>query len=387
MKELNEITRTRLTVLGVILGIIALIHVVVISCVMMTGPKPEKNARSDQETPAETPRKTSPAAQDRAAVSQPVRPAGRYRKPITAAWFGKPFTFESAVRGNLPKMPHGRAVRSGILVDLNTRKVLWCKDETKAVPVASMAKMMTLLVAFETMEKNPAWSLDMPIRISRATARAAREGVIWLDARETLPLRDLMKAVAIKSANDAAYQVAETAGGGSAEAFVAMMNNRAASLQMPGTRFVNPHGLPNRDGSHSKSSALGMVILGERLLEYPDIMEWVGTQLTFINRPLNKGGKTELRNTNRLVVPRYPGVDGMKTGYTRAAKFCLTFTAVRNGQRLMGCVTGFPTAKERDIFARRMLDWGFLRAAEIRAGKVAPPPASAVTVAAQQRKK
>jgi D-alanyl-D-alanine carboxypeptidase (penicillin-binding protein 5/6) len=122
-----------------------------------------------------------------------------------------------------------------------------------------------------------------------------------------------------------------------------------------------------------------MVILGERLLEYPDVMEWGGTQRTFINRPMVKGGKTELHNTNRLVSPRYPGVDGMKTGYTRAAKFCLTFSAERNGRRLMGCVTGFATAKERDVFARRMLDWGYLRAAEIAAGKIAPPSAFAVT--------
>ncbi|MBQ4336144.1 MAG: D-alanyl-D-alanine carboxypeptidase, partial [Lentisphaeria bacterium] len=190
-----------------------------------------------------------------------------------------------------------------------------------------------------------------------------------------------------KSANDAAYQIAEVAGNGSVDNFIAQMNRRAASLQMPGTRFMNPHGLPNRDGSHSVSSAMGMVILGERLLEYPDLMEWVGTQRTFIGRPMVKGGKTELRNTNRLVVPRYPGVDGMKTGYTRAAGFCLTFSAVRDGRRLMGCVTGFPTAKERDIFARRLLDWGFLRAAEIAAGKTAPPSASAVTAPVQRKKR
>jgi len=130
----------------------------------------------------------------------------------------------------------------------------------------------------------------------------------------------------------------------------------------------------------------GLQMLGERLLEYPDIMTWVGTQQLFIDRPLVKGGKTDLKNTNHLVVPRYPGVDGMKTGYTRAAMFCLTFTAVRDGRRLMGCVTGFPTAKERDVFARRMLDWGYLRAAEIAAGKTAPPAAAGVSVPAKKKR-
>ncbi len=387
MKELNEITRTRLLVLGVILGIIVLLHVIGISWVMMAGRSSEKKATPETAVGGSGDRKKAPAVQPSAVRAQKsaekapaVQPtvAARYRKPVTAAWFGKPFVFKTAVRGNLPKMPGGGLMRSGILVDMNTRNVLWCKDERKSVPVASMAKMMTLLVAFENLEKNPVWSLDMPVRISRATAHSAKEGVIWLDVRETLPLRDLMKAVAIKSANDAAYQVAETAGNGNVQSFLAQMNARAASLQMPGTRFVNPHGLPNRDGSHSTSSAMGMVILGERLLEYPDVMEWVGTQRTFIERPQVKGGRTELHNTNRLVVPRYPGVEGMKTGYTRAAQFCLTFSAVRDGRRLMGCVTGFPTARERDVFARRLLDWGYMRAAEIAAGKAVPPRAAAV---------
>ncbi len=385
MNGLNEITRTRLKVFGVILGVIVLIHVIVIACVIpgRQGGSVKKETSAGKGQPAAASAQAGSAGSQGTTAVRPAEPVYRYRKPVKTAWFGKPFSFETAVRGKLSKMPHGDAVRSGILVDLTTRKVLWCKDEQKSVPIASMAKMMTLLVAFENMEKNPAWSLDMPVQISRATTRSAREGIIWLDARESLPLRDLMKAVAIKSANDAAYQVAEVAGG-SADAFVSQMNARAASLRMPGTRFVNPHGLPNKDGTHSVSSALGMVMLGERLLEYPDVMEWVGTQRTFIDRPLVKGGKTELRNTNRLVVPRYPGVDGMKTGYTRAALFCLTFSAERGGRRLMGCVTGFPTAKERDIFARRLLDWGYLRAAEIAAGKTAPPPASAVTVSGKK---
>lgn len=390
MKELNEITRTRIRVLAIIVGVIVLIHLVVIVCVMRPGGSPGKPAPAPEKKPSAAPAAvpgSKTAAVSGGKTSVGTRMPGVYRKPLDVNWIGKPFNYLCAVRGKLPKMPGGSACGTGILVDLTTRNVLWAKDEKKSVPIASMAKMMTLLVAFDNLAQHPEWNLDMPVNISRATTRAAREGTIWLDVHETLPLRSLMQAVAIKSANDAAYQVAETTSGGDVEKFIAQMNACAAALRMEGTNFVNPHGLPNRDGRHSTSSAEGMVLLGERLLEYPDIMTWVGTQQMFIDRPLVKGGKTDLKNTNHLVVPRYPGVDGMKTGYTRAAQFCLTFTAIRNGRRLMGCVTGFPTAKERDIFARRMLDWGYLRTAEIDAGKRVPPRPADVSAPARDRKR
>ena len=389
MKELDEITRTRIRVLAVILGVIVLIHIVVILCVVLPhrkaapGPAP---AVPEEKAPAPGADNIASAVPGGGKTAPAFGAATKYRKALGTAWFGKPFDYRTAVRGNLPKMPGGSAAGTGILVDLNSRCVLWCKEEKKPVPIASMAKMMTLFVAFENLARHPEWSLDMPVSISRATTRAAREGIIWLDVRETLPLRSLMQAAAIKSANDAAYQIAETTSGGNVDAFVAQMNASAAALRMPGTHFVNPHGLPNPDGRHSTSSAEGMVRLGERLLEYPDIMEWVGTQQLFIDRPMVKGGKTDLKNTNHLVVPRYPGVDGMKTGYTRAAKFCLTFTALRDGRRLMGCVTGFPTSRDRDVFARRILDWGYLRAAEIAAGKTAPPKAGSVTAPARRKR-
>jgi len=396
-------------VLIAILGVILLVHVVVIVGVVL--PHRRAAAKQAEASASAAPAAAAPAAAAPAAAAPVSPPAAvpavasaagpsagpsaqgpvsaarpvRYRVPVTAPGFGKTFRYRGAVRGDLPKMPGGKLAGSGILVDLNSRNVLWCKNERKAVPIASMTKMMTLLVAMENLDRHPEWNLDMPVQISRATTRAAREGIIWLDVRETLPLRSLMQAAAIKSANDAAYQIAETAGGGNVDAFVAQMNRRAVELQMAGTHFVNPHGLPDKDGKHTTSSAEGMVILGERLLEYPEVMKWVGTQQIFIERPLVKDGKTDLKNTNHLVVPRYPGVDGMKTGYTRAAKFCLTFTALRSGKRLMGCVTGFQTAKERDIFARRMLDWGYKRAEEMDAGKIAAPDPASVSVPGSQK--
>ena len=99
-----------------------------------------------------------------------------------------------------------------------------------------------------------------------------------------------------------------------------------------------------------------MVLLGERLLEYPQIMTYFVTPSTTI-REGNK--KTVIRNTNKLIYKTYSSAEGMKTGFTRKAGFCLTFSVVRNGRRLMGCVTGFPTSRERDRFCKNLIDWAF----------------------------
>lgn len=282
----------------------------------------------------------------------------RFRRLSASPSFGKPFKYVQTVRGNLKKLPYGKHARSGVIVDLSTRNVLWAKNEKTVVPVASMTKMMTLLLAFEGLDQTSARNLDMLVRISQGAATAAKTGTIWLDRRETLPLKDLLKAVAIKSANDAAWQVAETFAQGNIRAFIAQMNERARQLKMINTWFVTPNGLPDSAGKDCRGSAEDMTILGERLLEYPQLMAWFSTRRDFIYRPLIKQ-KTELTNTNNLIQRRCPGVDGMKTGYTLTAGFCMTFTALRNNHRLLGSVTGFPNAKERDSFIRALLDWGF----------------------------
>jgi len=285
-------------------------------------------------------------------------PVNRFRRPSPPPGLGTPFQYAGTYRGNLRELLLCRQVRSGILVDLTTRKVLWAKAEQQPVPIASMTKMMTLLLALENLEKKPEWTLDHPVRISRTAAAAATTGIIWLDARETLPLQDLLKAVAIKSANDAAWQVAEFFTAGKVENFLAAMNQRAAQLNLSHTRFVSPNGLPDRARRNCMGSAEDMARLGEQLLEYPLLMTWFSTRQTMIERPqFHK--KTELTNTNRLLLQRCPGVDGLKTGFTQAAGFCMTFTASRNQRRLLGCVTGLTSASDRDRFIRQLLEWGF----------------------------
>ena len=201
------------------------------------------------------------------------------------------------------------------MVDLNTRNVLWEKNSFKMVPVASMVKMMTLLITFEEMEKNPAISLDTPVKITRTVLKVPRTGIIWLDPRETFPLSDLLKAVTIKSANDAATQVAEFIGG-DVNSFIIRMNQRARARGMTHSKFVSPCGLKDKKYGNSLSCARDMVVVGEQLLEYPPVMQWSTTKQDSI-REGDK--KTILTTTNKLVNPRWPGVDGLKTGYTADA--------------------------------------------------------------------
>jgi len=290
----------------------------------------------------------------------PPAPTYRYKKPSSNPNFGRPIEHAGAVIGDALPIKGVKFARTGILVDLDTRKVLWEKNPQQAVPIASMTKMMTLLVAMELLEKNPQITMETPVQ---GTAGAMKIGgaQIWIDPRCQLPLGDLLKSVAIKSANDAAYLTAEFLAGGDISAFVGQMNARAAELAMPNTRFVNPYGLPDANRNDSLSSAEGMVLLGERILEYPTLMQWAGTQMDFV---MVGGKKVELANHNKLIRPQWPGVDGLKTGYTATSGYCVTVSCLRNGRRLMACVTGFPTADKktedsRDPFARKLIDWGY----------------------------
>ncbi len=305
----------------------------------------------------------------------PPKPATRYRKPSANPRFGAPLDYSQAKRGDLPqRLVPGLKNWSGtgIIVDMDTRKVLWEKDSHRAVPVASMVKMMTLLLVAEEMERNPQLAPETPITITKTVMTVPRTGVLYLEPGEVFTLRELLIGVVVKSANDAATQLGEVVDG-SVTAFVRRMNARAAELNLKSTVFYNPCGLPARPkGSqkeqNSKSSAADMVLLGERLLEYPFILE-----MCLLKQYAIRDGKTIFVNTNRLIAPHYPGVDGLKTGYTRAAGSCLTFSALRNGRRIVGCVTGFGSARDRDVFCRRLIDWAYDPQAAFKPQKSAAP--------------
>ena len=286
----------------------------------------------------------------------PPKPATRFRKPSANPNFGAPLDFSQAAHGDLPqRLVPGLKQWSGtgLIVDMDTRKVLWEKDSHRPVAVASMVKMMTLLLVAEEMERNPQLTLDTPVTITRTVMQVPRTGVLYLAPGEVFSLRELLIGVVVKSANDAATQLGELADG-NVPAFVRRMNARAAELNLKSMVFYNPCGLPDAKGRNAKSSAADMVLLGERLLEYPFILE-----MCLIKQYAIRDGKTIFVNTNKLIAPHYPGVDGLKTGYTRFSGSCLTFSALRNGRRIVGCVTGFGSARDRDVFCRRLIDWAY----------------------------
>ena len=151
--------------------------------------------------------------------------------------------------------------------------------------------------------------------------------------------------------------------GGDVDSFVNRMNLRAQTLGMTNSHFVSPCGLPDKKKGNSLSCARDMVVLAEQLLEYPDVMRWSTTKQDFIREGEKK---TMLTTTNKLVNPRWPGVDGLKTGFINASGYCLTFSVLRDGRRIVGCVTGFKSARDRDRFSRKLIDWGYARAAVLK---------------------
>ena len=399
---MNEISRARWKLMGGIFLVIILVHVVIISCIASghrsraaadaTAVQPPPAAESGAAASAAPGAPGAPAAPPAKAPEEKksggfwswlfggkkaekteakpetaVKPpkVWRFKKPSDNPLFGTSFNHAFARTGDFAEkeVPGSRGAATGIMVDMNTRNVLWEKNATKPVPIASMVKMMTLLLAMEGLEDNPAISLETPIRISPEVLKIPRTGIVWLDPRETLPLVELLKAAAIKSANDAAIQIALVFGNDNLDTFVTKMNARALELGMTGSHFVSPCGLPDKKKGNSVSTARDMVILGEHLLEYPKFIEWSTTKVDYI-RTGDK--KTILSATNRLINPHWPGVDGIKTGYTDDAGYCLTFSVLRDGRRIVGCVTGFQSARSgRDPFARKLIDWGYKRAAEL----------------------
>ena len=356
-----------LTVILILLVIIA-IHAVILYFVFK---------KDHKETPPVNPKETSQAAEKKNAEAE--KKTKKHENPL----FGKFFTYRNAVNGNIPALPESKNATSGILVDLGTRNVLWAKNPRKAVPIASMTKMMTILLTIEAVD-NGAITMDTPIKVTGASMKIGGSQV-YLDPKETFPLKELLKSVAIKSANDSAYLIAEYLGNGDVAMFVENMNKRARELKFPSTRFFNPHGLPEDNPEHDNvSSPEALAFLSEHLLEYPQVMQWASTW----SEPFREKGNPHyqiMTNHNHLI-NECPGVDGMKTGWIKRSGFCTTVTCKRAGKRLVAVVTGFQSRKERDAFVKKLLDWGYRQNLKISAGSSASAgkddePSAAASVA------
>lgn len=253
------------------------------------------------------------------------------------------------LRTEAEETPFDLSCASAVLMEAKTGKILYEKNAEKALPPASVTKVMTLLLVMEAVASGKA-SWDDPVTVSE---RAASMGgsQIYLKVGETMPLSDMVKSVVIASANDAAVALAEHVSG-SEEAFVAKMNERAAALSMTSTHFENTNGLDDSVQNHV-TSARDIAIMSRELIKHPKILEYSSTWMDTI-----RDGAFTLTNTNRLV-RFYPGATGLKTGSTAKAKFCISATAERNGVSLIAVIMGAETRDERNAQAKKLLDYGF----------------------------
>lgn len=239
---------------------------------------------------------------------------------------------------------------SAILIERDTGTVLFEKEADKKLPPASMTKIMTMLLIMEALDEGKI-KLNDKVRTSEFAASMGGSQ-IFLEAGEEMTVDEMLRGIAIASGNDASVAMAEHIAG-SHDGFIEMMNNKARELGLQNTSFKNPTGLP---AAEHYSTARDMAIMAKELLKYDLITKYTGTYEDYLRENTDK--KFWLVNTNRLV-KFYPGVDGVKTGFTGEAKYCLTATAKKDGMRVIAVIMGAPSPKDRNRQVTKMLDFAF----------------------------
>ena len=248
--------------------------------------------------------------------------------------------------------------RAVCLIDQDTGTVLYEKNADQQMPIASITKVMTLLLTFEAIHDGRL-TLDTLVPVSEHAYHMGGSQ-IWLEPGEQFTLDEMIKAICVSSANDAAVAVAELVGG-SEQGFVQMMNDRAAELGMTNTTFHNACGL---DTEGHLSTARDVAIMSRQILTTcPEVLHYTGIWTDTL-----RGGATHLVNTNKLL-RRYNGITGLKTGTTGGAGVCISASATRDGLNLIAVVLGAPSSKDRFEAATTLLDYGFA------AWRAAPLPA------------
>lgn len=235
-------------------------------------------------------------------------------------------------------------------MEASTGEIIYSNNENEKRAPASMTKMMSLIIIMEEIEKgNLKW--DEKIKISE-NAASMGGSQIYLEAGEIMSVHDLVKGISMASANDAVVALAERISG-SEDEFVKRMNRKARTLFLTNTSFKNATGL-DEEGHYS--SAKDMALIAKELVKHKKILEFSSTYEDYLRQNTNK--KFWLVNTNKLI-KTYEGMDGLKTGFTEKAMYCLTATATRNDMRLIGVVMGENTSKIRNSEMSDLLDYGF----------------------------
>lgn len=239
---------------------------------------------------------------------------------------------------------------SAIIMERDTGEVLYEKNSEESLPPASMTKIMTMLLIMEAIDKKQLKYEDM-IRVSE-NAASMGGSQIFLEPGEEMSVQDMLKGIAVASGNDASVAMAEHLGG-TESGFADMMNEKAKELGLDKTHFSNSNGLPIEN---HYTSAHDLAVIAKELLKYEDITKFTGIYEDYLRQDTDN--PFWLVNTNKLV-RFYPGVDGLKTGYTKEAKYGLTATAEKEGMRIIAVVMGSPSPKERNADVTTMLDFAF----------------------------
>ena len=244
----------------------------------------------------------------------------------------------------------GVQAKSAYLMDYGTQTPIYVKNETKRLPIASMCKIMTLLLSFEAIE---AGNLDINEQIMVSERAASMGGSqVFLEANAKYPVSELMKSIVVCSANDSCVAMAERIAGDE-RIFVEKMNAKAKELGANDTLFANCTGLPKEP---QYSCAKDVAVMLQALLKHEKYYEYGKVWMDKFAHP--KGRYTEITNTNKLV-RFYDGCDGGKTGFTNEAGFCLAATAKRNDMRIISVVIGEENSQTRFNDVRTMFDYAF----------------------------
>ena len=240
---------------------------------------------------------------------------------------------------------------SAILIENSTGKVLYEKESTKELPPASMTKIMSMIIIMDSIKDGKLKYTDNVVISENASNMGGSQ--VYLNTNETYKVRELLKSVAIASANDAVVALAGKTYG-SVEEFVRKMNEKCKEIGCKNTSFKNPHGL---DTEGHYSSSYDMSLMARYLItNHSDILTFTNTYEDYLKRP--DGSQTWLVNTNRLV-RFYDNIDGLKTGFTEGAGYCLTSTAYRGNMRLISVVMGVDSIDNRTTDTLKLLNYGF----------------------------
>lgn len=274
-----------------------------------------------------------------------------------------PFTGAQAASEN----PLNLAAQSAVLIEQSTGQILYSYNQSQRMAPASVTKVMTLLLVAEALESG---KISLEDKVAASPYACSMGGSqIYLEPGEEMTVDDLLKAVAVSSANDAAVVLAEHVAG-SSEMFIEMMNARAKELGMKDTNFKNCNGLEEPE---HYTTAYDIALMSAAVIRHDIVRKYSTIWMDTL-----RGGKFQLANTNKMI-KTYQGITGLKTGFTSVAKYCLSATAERNGMGLVAVVLGCEKSDVRFDAARKLLDHGFATY-ELATPEITPEDLKPITV-------